>query len=168
MEEGKDAFIMDAPILLVEDEQNDVLFTTMALKRAGVTNPIYVVRDGREALAYFSSTGEFSNRQEYPLPYLVLLDLKLPYVMGLEVLKWLRARPEFDCTVVIVLTASTQIEDMQTAYHLGANAFLVKPSGMDKLEVMAQAIKDFWLTQNQMVSHFSQSAENGQASQATG
>src|SRR5437899_164540 len=140
---------MTGAILLVEDDENDVLIMTMALEKAGLTCPIRVARDGREAKDYLSGSGEFADRHEYPLPYLILLDLKLPRVMGLEVLKWLRERPEFDSTIVLVLSSSPMPEDIQTAYHLGANAYLVKPSGLDKLQVMAQAIKDFWYIQNQ-------------------
>src|SRR6185369_3717010 len=83
--------IMDRAILLVEDEENDVLCFKSALRKAGVANPLQWSRDGREALNYFCGVGEFSNREIYPLPVLVLLDLKLPYVMGLDLLKSIRA-----------------------------------------------------------------------------
>jgi CheY-like chemotaxis protein len=121
----------------------------MALQKVGLTCSICVARDGREAQEYLSGTGKFADRSAYPLPYLIMLDLKLPRVMGLEVLKWLRERPEFDSTIVLVLSSSPMPDDIQTAYHLRANAYLVKPSGLDKLQVMAQAIKDFWYIQNQ-------------------
>jgi len=140
---------MTQAILLVDDDENDVLIMRMALQKVGLTCPICVVRDGREAQEYLSGTGKFADRSAYPLPYLILMDLKLPRVMGLEVLKWLRKRPEFDSTIVLVLSSSPMPEDIEGAYHLRANAYLVKPSGLDKVEVMAQAIKDFWYTQNQ-------------------
>ncbi len=140
---------MTLAILLVDDDENDVLIMMMALQKVGLTCSICVARDGREAQEYLCGTGKFADRSAYPLPYLILLDLKLPRVMGLEVLKWLRERPEFDSTIVLVLSSSPMPEDIQTAYHLGANAYLVKPSGLDKLQVMAQAIKDFWYIQNQ-------------------
>ncbi len=123
----------------------------MALKKAGMNCPIRVATDGREAQDYLSGTGKFADRREYPLPYLILMDLKLPRVMGLEVLKWLRERPEFDSSIVLVLSSSPMPEDIQSAYQLRANGYLVKPSGLDKLQVMAQAIKDFWYIQNQPV-----------------
>src|SRR5437867_5895548 len=139
---------MTRAILLVDDDENDVLIMTMALRKVGLTCSICVARDGREAEEYLSGTGKFADRSAYPLPYLVLLDLKLPRVPGLEVLKWLRERPEFDSTIVLVLTSSPMPEDIERAYHLGANAYLVKPAGLEKLFLMAQAIKDFWFSQN--------------------
>ena len=139
---------MTTTILLVEDEVNDVLLITKTLNKAGVNSLIQVARDGQEALDYLTGEGQFANREKYPLPCLVLLDLKLPRVMGLEVLRRLDQRRNFRRLVVIVLTSSQQPEDIDTAYDLGAKAYLVKPSGIDQLEPMARAIKDFWLTQN--------------------
>ncbi len=140
---------MTRAILLVDDDENDVLIMTMALQKVGLTCSMCVARDGREAQEYLSGTGIFADRHAYPLPYLILMDLKLPRVMGLEVLKWLRERPEFDSTIVLVLSSSPMPDDIQCAYHLRANAYLVKPSGLEKLHVMAQTIKDFWYIQNQ-------------------
>jgi CheY-like chemotaxis protein len=140
---------MTRGILLVDDDENDVVIMTMALEKVDLNCPIRVATDGREAKDYLSGTGKFADRHEYPLPYLILMDLKLPRVTGLEVLKWLRERPEFDSTIVLVLSSSPMPEDIQSAYHLRANGYLVKPSGLDKLQLMAQAIKDFWYFQNQ-------------------
>jgi CheY-like chemotaxis protein len=140
---------MTRAILLVEDDENDVLVMKMALEKAGLTCPIRVASDGREAQDYLSGTGKFADRHEYPLPYLILLDLKLPRVMGLEVLKWVRQRPEFDSTIVLILSSSSMPEDVQGAYHLHANGYLVKPYNLEKLQLMTQAIKEFWYIQNQ-------------------
>jgi len=140
---------MTRAILLVEDDDNDSLIMTRALRGAGLTCPIALARDGSEAQDYLSGAGKFADRHEYPLPYLVLLDLKLPRLPGLGVLKWLRERPEFDSTIVLVLTSSPMPEDIQGAYHLHANAYLVKPCGVEALHLMARAIKDFWFTHNQ-------------------
>jgi two-component system response regulator len=114
---------------------------------AGVTNPIQVATDGQQAIDYLNGAGKFADRKNFPLPCLVLLDLKLPHVMGLNVLRWIRQQPG-DAVVVIMLTAPGEDDDIATAYRLGANAFLVKPSQASKLEEMARAIKDFWLTHN--------------------
>ncbi len=138
---------MTKQILLVEDEENDVDLVLYAMKQAGVLDPIHVARDGRQAIDYLKRAGKFANRTEFPLPCLVLLDLKLPYVMGLDVLKWIRQQPELASTVVI-LTSSGEAIDVATAYGLGANAYLVKPPQASKLVEMARAIKDFWLTHN--------------------
>jgi CheY-like chemotaxis protein len=138
---------MPRTILLVEDEENDVFFMQEAMKKAGVLNPIRVASDGQQAIDYFKGAGKFANREEFPLPCLVLLDLKLPYVMGLDVLKWIRQQPGVPA-VVVILSSSREEEDIATAYRLGANGYLVKPSDTSKLRDMAKSIKDFWLTQN--------------------
>lgn len=140
---------MNSAILIVEDEEDDVLFLTSAFKKAGVASPIHVARHGQEALDYFQGAGLFADREAYPIPYLVLLDLKLPYVMGLDVLRWIRSRSEFDSTIVIPLTSSQHHEDIAAAYSAGANAYLVKPNGYEDLQVLVRAIRDFWLTANQ-------------------
>jgi two-component system response regulator len=132
-------------ILQVEDDPNDVFFLKHALKRAGVANPIRVVSDGREAMDYLKGAGRFSDREQFPLPGLVLLDLKLPHVMGLDVLKWIRRESGLSL-VVVLLTASAEEADIASAYRLGANGFLVKPCEANKLVEMAKAINDFWLT----------------------
>jgi CheY-like chemotaxis protein len=134
-------------ILQVEDDTNDVFLLKHAMKKAGMANPMQVASDGQEAMDYLKGVGKFADREQFPLPGLVLLDLKLPYVMGLDVLKWIRQRPE-TAPVVIILSASAEEEDIATAYALGANAFLTKPSEAGKLEGMVRAIKDFWLTHN--------------------
>ena len=134
-------------ILQVEDDPNDVFFLQYALKKAGAANPIQVASDGQEAIDYFQSAGKFADRRKYPLPCLVLLDLKLPYVMGLDVLKWIRQQVRMALPIVI-LTASAEDGDIATAYRLGANGFLVKPSEASELEDIAKAIKHFWLTHN--------------------
>src|SRR5438552_1637736 len=109
---------MTRAILLVEDDENDVLVMAMALEKAGLTCPIRVARDGREAQDYLSGAGKFADRSEYPLPYLMLLDLKLPRVMGLEVLKWLRERPEFDSTIVLILSSSSSCSSSTTPFPI--------------------------------------------------
>ena len=134
-------------ILQVEDDPNDVFLLQHAMNKVGVANPIQVATDGQQAIDYLKGTGEFANREKFPLPCLVLLDLKLPLVMGLNVLKWIRQQPG-PALVVVMLTASGEDADIATAYRLGANAFLTKPSRSSKLEDMVKAIKDFWLTHN--------------------
>ena len=139
---------MTTTILLVEDDENDVFFMQQAMKKAGVVNPLRVASNGQEAIDYFEGTGKFANREEFPLPGMVLLDLKLPYVMGLDVLKWIRQQPRV--SLVVMLTASGNDADIAAAYRLGANAFMTKPSESGKFEDMVKALKDFWLTHNTM------------------
>ena len=136
-------------ILLVEDEENDVLFMKRALEVAGLAKCLRVAEDGAQAIEYLSGQGEFVDRSLYPLPHLIFLDLKLPKVMGHDVLKWIRERPEFDMTIVIMLTSSQQSADIELAYARGANSYLVKPSNPhDLIELMA-VTKRYWLDFNQ-------------------
>src|SRR6476469_5354913 len=93
-------------ILLVEDDPNDVYFLLYAFDQAGLQNPVKVVEDGQQAIEYLSGTGKYKDREQYPLPYLILLDLKLPKVMGLDVLRWMATRPESSSALVIVLSSS--------------------------------------------------------------
>ncbi len=134
-------------ILQVEDDPNDVFFFQRAMKKAGAANLIRVAEDGQQAIDYLQGAGKFADREQFPLPALVLLDLKLPYVMGLEVLRWIRQQPGTPM-VVVMLTASSEDADIAAAYRLGANGFLVKPSEAGKMEDMVKAIRDFWLTYN--------------------
>jgi CheY-like chemotaxis protein len=134
-------------ILQVEDDPNDVFFLQRAMKKAGVLNPIQVARDGQEAIDYLRGAGEFADRDTFPFPCLVLLDLKLPQVMGLDVLRWIRSQPEM-WVPVVVMSASSEDSDMMEAYRLGCNGFLIKPSESSKLESVAGAITHFWLTHN--------------------
>lgn len=136
-------------ILLVEDEENDVVFMEMALEKAGLVNAFQVAEDGEEAINYLSGKGEFADRARYPLPALVFLDLKLPLIMGMDVLKWIRDQPAFDTTVVIMLTSSQQRSDIQRACALGANSYLVKPSNPGRLEEIVDLVKRYWLQLNQ-------------------
>jgi CheY-like chemotaxis protein len=133
------------PILYVEDEENDVLFMRSAWKKAGLLNPLKVVMDGEQAMEYLSGRGQFANRDEFPMPTLVLLDLKLPKVCGLEVLKWIREQPAIHSLPVIVLSSSNKPQDVGTAYQLRVNAYLVKPSHTQGLIEMVAGLKDFWL-----------------------
>ncbi|HXJ73102.1 MAG TPA: response regulator [Candidatus Dormibacteraeota bacterium] len=135
------------PILLVEDDENDVFFFQRAVTKAGLMNPIQVARNGQEAIDYLRGVGKFAERAEFSLPVLILLDLKLPFVMGLDVLKWIRQESGL-APVVVILSSSREDADIAAAYRLGANAYLVKPAEVSKLHDIVRAISDFWLTQN--------------------
>jgi CheY-like chemotaxis protein len=137
------------PILQVEDDPNDVFLLQHAINKVGVANPIQVARDGQEAIDYLQGAGRFDDRDQFPLPCLILLDLKLPYIMGLDVLRWVRTQSNLAIPVVM-LTASAEDTDIEAAYRLGASAFLTKPSEASKLEDMVKAIKEFWLTHNML------------------
>src|ERR1043166_10170057 len=138
----------EAVILLVEDREEDVLFIRKAFEKAHVPNPLVVVRDGEDAIRYLAGELQYSNREEYPLPKLILLDLKMPRVDGFEVLKWIRSRPELSGVVVVVLTSSEQIRDVNAAYRLGANSFMVKPTDFQNIIELSKLIRDYWLHAN--------------------
>jgi len=143
---------MKVTILLVEDSEDDVFFMKRALELAGVNNPLQVVMDGQAALDYLAGQDKFADRVSYPLPGLVLLDLRMPLVPGFEVLKWMREQSHLCCVPVIVFTSSRQDSDMLSAYALGANSFLVKPSDANELVNIVKAISGYWLRYNEVPS----------------
>jgi CheY-like chemotaxis protein len=140
-------------ILLVEDNEDDVFLMKRALQGARVVNPLHVVEDGQEALDYLSGNGKFADRESHPLPAVVFLDLKLPYISGHDVLAWIRREKQLESLVVIVLTSSNEASDLSRCYALGANSYLVKPPTPDQLEDLAKAFKWYWLEYN----HFDES-----------
>jgi CheY-like chemotaxis protein len=132
-------------ILVVEDREDDILLMRRAFDRASVSNPIQVVRDGEEAIAYLIGEGQYANRDEYPLPVLVLLDLKLPRKDGFEVLSWIRSEPGICGLPVVVLTSSNQIRDVNRAYQLGANSFFVKELDFQGTVDLSKLLQTYWL-----------------------
>ena len=138
-----------APILYVEDEPEDAYLLQVAFERAAITNPLKVVTDGQQAVDYLSGAGQFGNRQAYPLPCLVLLDLKLLGMSGLEVLEWIRQQPALKPMVVIVFTSSRQPADIERAYRCGANAYILKPADTQERQQFAELLKNWWLRTNQ-------------------
>jgi CheY-like chemotaxis protein len=138
-------------ILLVEDNEDDVVFMRRAIRHADVTESVQVVTDGQEAIDYLAGAGKYADRQQHPLPRIVLLDLKLPRRGGLEVLEWIRQQRQLSRIIVLVLSTSRERSDIVRAYELGANAFLVKPPAYQQLAEMVEAIKIFWLGFNEFV-----------------
>lgn len=135
-------------LLLVEDDENDVFFLRRALQSAGATVQLHVATDGRQALDYLHGRNGFEDRARYPLPALVLLDLKVPYVSGLEVLRQIRADPKLRKLIVVVFTSSSLDSDVVQAYEIGANSFLVKPSRLEEQKEVASLIVRYWLQTN--------------------
>ena len=135
--------------MLVEDSEDDIFFMKRAMRSAGISNPLQVIEDGEKAVAYLEGTGKYGDRETYPLPSLILLDLKLPLKNGLEVLKWIRSREDLETIIVIVLTSSKEDSDLDHAYRLGANSYLVKPPTAEKLVELAKALKLYWLCFNE-------------------
>ena len=133
-------------ILLVEDSDDDVLFFKRALKLAAVANPVIRLSSAEEAIAYLSGTGQYSDRALFPLPFAVILDLRLPGVDGTEVLKWIRSRPQFEKTLVVILSGSARSSTAHTSLELGANSFLNKPAKADDLRTLTQNFPGDWQT----------------------
>lgn len=131
-------------ILYAEDNVNDVELTLAALQECRLANQVHVARDGAEALDYLYGRGQFAGRAGPP-PLLILLDLKMPKVDGLEVLRTVKGDPVLRAIPVVVLTSSAEDRDVRTAYELGANAYVVKPVDFAKLIEAVRHIRLFWL-----------------------
>jgi DNA-binding response OmpR family regulator len=139
---------MSETILLVEDSEDDVFFMERAIRLSEVQIRLEIVRDGQAAVDYLSGIREYADRKTYPIPSLILLDLKLPKVLGLDVLRWIRSRTELQTIPVIILTSSGERADLERGYRIGANSFMVKPSNADDLLGLAKCLSDYWFKYN--------------------
>lgn len=139
-------------ILHVEDDDNDFFFVQNAAKTVGLTHRILRACDGQEAIDYLSGVGKFADRQEFPIPSLVLLDMKMPGIHGMEVLRWIRSHEKLHSVIVIIFSSSPVSGDVDTAFKLGANSFIVKPSGIEKFNHIVRLIRDYWLEVNELPS----------------
>lgn len=136
-------------ILLVEDNPNDVELTLRALKKANISNQIHVVRDGEEATEFIFCEGKFANRRIEDTPSVILLDLKLPKIDGLEILKRIKSDPRTKSIPVIVLTSSREQKDILESYNLGTNSYIVKPVNFEQFAAAVQQLGLYWLVLNQ-------------------
>ncbi|MBT2971220.1 MAG: two-component system response regulator [gamma proteobacterium symbiont of Ctena orbiculata] len=137
-----------AVILLVEDSRMDVELTLDAFKEARLSNRIEVAYSGQQALDYLIGNDHFANRSQYPLPDLILLDLKMPGIDGFEVLKRLKGTPLIKRIPVVILTSSKEEGDRALSYDIGANSYLVKPVAFTGFIDVVRQIEDYWLTLN--------------------
>jgi CheY-like chemotaxis protein len=133
-------------ILLAEDSESDVLLLKRAFDHAGVQVLLHAVQDGAEAIAYLEGQGKYAQRSEFPLPDLLLLDLKMPLANGFEVIQWVRAQPRLSTLRIVVLTTSDQLVDIDRAHRLGANSFLVKPVSFSEFRETVQTLVHYWLS----------------------
>lgn len=139
---------MPAPrqtILLVEDNDDDAFITSRAFVTAKVEVNITRTEDGQSAIDYLEGVGRYADREKYPLPDVVMLDLKLPHKTGLEVLRWVRGHKTLSPIVVLILTSSSERADVEEAYRLHVNAYVVKPTSLNHMVDIARNIQNFWL-----------------------
>jgi len=135
-------------VLVAEDDPSDVFLLRRAFSVAGVSAVLHFVRDGQEAIDYLCGEADFANREAHPLPDLLLLDLKMPRLNGFDVLLWLRQQPGLKRLPVTVLTSSDQPQDVNRAYDLGANSYLLKPHNSHELSELVQRVQKYWLELN--------------------
>ena len=135
-------------ILIVEDDPYDSDLIFRAIQKARISNPVQTVADGAAAIAYLAGDPPYTDRGKYPLPQILLLDLKLPKKDGFEVLQWVRSQPKLKRLPVVMLTSSSETPDINRAYDLGANSYLVKPVGTEALVDMLKRVKVYWLITN--------------------
>jgi len=144
--------MFDEPaILLAEDREDDVILIRRAFSHVNLLTPLLVVKNGEEAISYLKGEPPYNERANYPLPVLLLLDLKMPRKDGFEVLRWIRQQRALDTLRVLVLTSSAASRDVNLAYQLGANSFLVKPSDFSDLVQLTRFIDGFWLQFNRAI-----------------
>jgi two-component system, response regulator len=137
-------------ILLVEDNPSDIDLTKRALSKAKIANEVVVAEDGQEALDYLFGTGNFAGRDDVPLLAMILLDLKLPKVDGLEVLKRIRANERTKRLPVVILTSSREQQDIITGYDLGANSYIQKPVDFTQFAEAIRILGLYWLVLNEL------------------
>ena len=133
-------------ILIVDDDPNDLFFVEKAFRAIGVKDPIHMVHDGQEAIAYMMGEGKYSDRDAYAYPTFITTDLKMPGLDGFAVLEHLKNNPEWAVIPTVVLTSSRDPDDIKKAYMLGASSYHVKPSASAELRQLLQRIHDYWMT----------------------
>jgi CheY-like chemotaxis protein len=132
-------------ILVAEDDPTDAYFFQRAFSRAGIEVTLHFVRDGQEVLDYLLGEGQFVDRATHPLPQLLLLDLKMPRMDGFDVLQWVRRQSRFIALQIVIFSSSEQAKDINRAYGLGANWYLIKPHSLEELNALVGRFKKYWL-----------------------
>lgn len=131
-------------ILLAEDNEDDVFIFKKALKAAQVANPVHLVSNGEEAVAFLTAAREQSEPEKHPVPRILFLDLKMPYLDGFQVLEWIRQQPGLQSMVVVVLSSSELTSDFRRAYALGARSYLVKPPKPNEIRELMVSLESLW------------------------
>ena len=131
-------------VLLVEDDLNDIFLVKRAFRIARLETPLQVVTDGQEAMDYLNGRGRYADRQAHPLPQLVVMDIHMPRLGGFQVLEWIKRAGPFRRIPVVIVSSSERPDDIDRAYELGANAYMVKPMNFRAVETLFQSITHYW------------------------
>lgn len=131
-------------VLLVEDDLNDIFLVKRAFKRANIPNPLQVVTDGADAIHYLLGEGKYCDRAQFPLPRLIVMDIKMPRKSGFEVLQWIKRDGILKRIPVVIVSSSEQPDDVNRAYELGANAYMIKPVNFKAVENLFASITHYW------------------------
>ncbi|HXS68697.1 MAG TPA: response regulator [Candidatus Polarisedimenticolia bacterium] len=137
---------MSKTILIADDDENDALALRKALSQAGVKNPVAIVGDGKQVIAYYKGAEAYADRAKYPIPGILLLDLKMPQLGGLEVLEWLHATQQTKDILIVILSGYSELENIRRGYALGARSFLPKPCHADDIQGLIRAYPNYWET----------------------
>lgn len=137
--------VQNPAILIVEDDPNDQFFIEDAIRRLDISTPIIVLNNGVEAIKYLDGEGEYSDRRKFPFPTTVITDLKMPFVDGFGVLRHLKDKSDWGVVPTVVLSGSSDLHDIKTAYRLGASAYHLKPSNPTELRRLIKLLHDYWL-----------------------
>ena len=132
-------------VMLVEDDEHDIFFMRRAMSMAGLEPPIFVAKNGQEAVDYLSGSGQFCNRGSFPLPSCIFLDLKLPFIHGFQVLEWIRGQQHLHDIAVVVLTSSPEERDRERAKELGARSYMIKPPSAKLLQELSAILPGCWV-----------------------
>jgi FOG: CheY-like receiver len=131
-------------VLLVEDDLNDIFLVKRAFKMARLATPLQVVTDGEEAIAYLKGEGRYADRDAHPLPKLIVMDIKMPRKTGFEVLEWIKSDGPLRRIPIVIVSSSDRPGDINRAYELGANAYMIKPVNFRAVEHLFEAITQYW------------------------
>jgi len=131
-------------VLLVEDDLNDIFLVKRAFRTARIPNPLQVVTDGEEAISYLRGEGKYADRETFPLPRLIVMDIKMPRRSGFDVLEWVKGDGRLRRIPIVIVSSSNNIPDINRAYELGANAYMVKPMDYRAVEHLFESITHYW------------------------
>jgi len=147
--QGQKMNTIDSRVILISDDNDDdVVFLREAMRKAGIANPTYRVRDGEGLIQYLSGQGVYTDREPHPIPFLILLDLKMPRTNGFEAIAWIRQQPIFRRIIIVILSGSFLPDEIIQAYDLGANSFLAKPTQLYHLIELMDDVRKYWFSRN--------------------